>query len=141
MNVQELRKALPIDKTDLDMELCMQSARACQAAEYALDAEAKYLAEQIAFEEFLGGKDEEIRNGWTGKKPPTVAEMEAAMNQDKSVVAYKHKMLKLEVNKKLLGILREGWRSRKDMLVQKAIDVRSEREHLNSDFMRGQEAA
>lgn len=140
MNVKDLKAGLPINADKLDEELCLQSARAVAAAEYALNAEQAYLSEQIAFNEFLAKKDEEIRGRWSKPKPPTVAEMEAALNRDKDVIAYRHKMLKLEMNKKLLSILRDGWRNRKDLLVEKCRDIRNERDHLNSDFVKGNAA-
>lgn len=130
MNLKELKVGIPIDRNNIDRELCMQAACFVAASEMALEAEQNYKLKEIRHNEFLAIKDEEIRNAF-GPKKPTVAEMEAAMNRDKDVMTAKLEMLRFDTQRRLIGIIRDGWKSRKDMLIQTAIDLRSERENLN----------
>ncbi len=130
MNLKELREGIQIDRTKIDRELCMQAACFVSASEMALEAEQNFKLKELQHNEFLATKDEELRSSFAAKKP-TVAEMEAAMNRDKEVMAARLEMLRYDTNRRMIAILRDGWRSRKDMLIQIAIDLRSERENLN----------
>ena len=139
--MEDARKHLEIDQTQLDEELSKQAARYLFVAEQAVNAELQYETFKAQMGQLEASLDCKVRSAAeaAGKKTTETSirnQIELDPNYQKAVKT----LVELRARREALKALREAYYQRKDCLIQLAIKARSEIETMLSETVKGRAA-
>lgn len=123
-----------IDPTDLNKELEQQTASFVHVGQMFNKAEEAFDLYRLRVKQLAAALDEKVRLSYLAEgKKITEAAIEKEIERHPDYVKAMEHQIALNRQKEDAKILMFGWRDRKDMLLQRARNERSELESLQSD--------
>jgi len=121
-----------IDGTDLNGELERQSQSFVFVADHYIKADAEYELYKLRVKQLIAGLDEQVRLTAlkAGTKTTEAAILKEIERHPDYIKAMEHQ-INLNRRKEELRNLRDGWRDRVQLLIQRCINERTEMESLN----------
>lgn len=128
---------LSINGADLNGELERQASSFVYVGEFFADAEAEYENYKLRVKQLVAALDEQIRiRALKERKKITEASISKEIERHPDYIKAMEHQINLYKRKEKLRTLRDGWRDRLQLLIQRCINERAEMENLNKNTVK-----
>lgn len=132
-----MHEKLSINSEDLDNELSEQASQYAYYGEMYVVAESDYQMAKRKVDETYSAISREIRNSYQKKnKKPTEGAIEEEVITDTRYQYVKNQLIQAQKVRDRTKLYKDAWHSRKDLLIQIAINKRAEMDSLLSSTVR-----